>query len=402
MRLCSLFVLSLFFFISKLEGQCQRQLALNKFRTNYLANQLTLAEVNWTGDISMCKSGEISRSAEAKTLKMIHYFRELCGLPAAIEWDTVYNRKAQEAALMMLVNNDLSHDPPATWMCYTDAGKEGASKSNLALGYHTTQAITAYMADYGESNYAVGHRRWILFPRAKYFGLGSTSRSQALWVIGRTGTDPKPAFVAYPAPGFFPKPLVYPRWSFSKDGADFSQATVNMTDGSHQSLALKILPIEKGFGSNTLVWEPVIPGVWLSDQVDRKITVTLDNVMAGGQSLSYSYEVNIIAIRDQPTCEAGYIYDGCQCSSTITTSKDQEISGPQIRLLGNPVGNRLHIEGIPERSSLVEIRTLAGQLVWQFRPLSSSLDNPLYIPSGVYILLVHSHHHIFHVRFIKM
>lgn len=401
MRLYLLFALCLSLCTSELHGQCPRQLVLNNYRTKYLANQLSLAEVAWTGDISSCTPGAISKSAESKTLKMIHYFRELCGLPAAIEWDTAYNRKAQEAALMMLANNDLSHNPPASWTCYTEAGKEGAGKSNLALGYHTTQAITAYMADYGESNYAVGHRRWILFPRAKYFGLGSTSRSQALWVIGRTGTDPKPAFVAYPAPGFFPKPLVYPRWSFSKDGADFSQATVTMSDGNHQAISLKILPIENGFGANTLVWEPVLPGVWLSDQIDRKIIVTVQNVRAGGQALNFSYEVDLTTIRDQPVCEDRYIFNGCHCELSITSSVDQTINQPQPRLLGNPVIDRLRVEGIPEQS-IAEIRSLAGQLLLQTKPYSPSLELPLNLPSGVYLLMVISRQRIYKLRFIKL
>ena len=35
-------------------------------------------------------------------------------------------------------------------------------------------------------------------------------------------------FVAYPSPGFFPGPLVFGRWSFSIQNADFSLTTISM------------------------------------------------------------------------------------------------------------------------------------------------------------------------------
>lgn len=401
MRIVLIFFLAAFINLQITAAQCSRQLVINKYRSIYLTSQVTGDELKWTGESASCVAGAIAPSAATKTLNLINYFRDLCGLPNPVEWDTAYNRKAQDAALMIRANSDLSHDPPASWKCYSESGKEAAGKSNLALGYHSTQAIIAYMADHGESNYAVGHRRWILYPRARYFGQGSTSSSQALWVIGRTGTDPKPSFVAYPAPGFFPKPLVYPRWSFSKDRADFSQAEVTMWDGAGNQLLVRILSVANGFGSNTLVWEPVLPAHWLSDPMDRKIKVVVDKVITSGIEERFAYEVDLIPLLDRANCEPGYVNDGCSCIADITTSLATNKARLQPRLRTNPVQDALYVEDISGPTS-AEVRNLAGQLVWSGTILQDNKAIPLEAPAGMYYLLLHTRPHRHQLAFIKL
>jgi hypothetical protein len=177
----------------------------------------------------------------------VNYFRAMAGVPAQIALSDAYNAKAQQAALMMSVNNQLSHDPPATWQCYTADGDQAAGSSNLALGIYGWNAITGYIQDPGSSNGAVGDRRWILYPQAQTMGTGDVPSdsggpaSNELWVFdGRYGTSRPPVrdtFVARPPPGFVPYQVVFPRWSFSYPAANFSSAAVTMTlDGQNVSL----------------------------------------------------------------------------------------------------------------------------------------------------------------------
>ncbi len=71
----------------------------------------------------------------------------------------------------MLANKRLSHYPPASWPCWSEAGKKGAAASNLGLG-PLAGFITQFMEDPGPSNAHCGHRRWVLYSRAAKFGFG--------------------------------------------------------------------------------------------------------------------------------------------------------------------------------------------------------------------------------------
>ena len=54
-----------------------------------------------------------------------------------------------------------------------------------------------------------------------------------LWVFDTNYSAPRPGtrdgFVAWPPKGYVPYQAVYPRWSFSYPGADFSGASVTMS-----------------------------------------------------------------------------------------------------------------------------------------------------------------------------
>jgi len=140
----------------------------------------------------------------------VNYFRAMAGLPA-VSHEAVKNAKSQQAALMMTANGMLNHVPPPSWICYSADGAEAAGKSNLA-SLPGPPAVALYMFDPGGGNTAVGHRRWILYPRQVELGTGSTDNANDLWVIGTFGSRPAtPEIVAWPPVGFVPYQLVYPR-----------------------------------------------------------------------------------------------------------------------------------------------------------------------------------------------
>lgn len=267
----------------------------------------------WTGNVSTCNAGDTSADFKASVLRSINWFRAMAGVPAAVEFDPVYNAKAQQAALLMSANRQLSHYPPASWTCYNAVGGDAAGKSNLAFSRIGSQALyDAYMDDSGAGNYQVGHRRWLLYPQTRLMGTGDIVGSgtnysaNAIWVVDSNVSAARPVvrdeFVAWPTKGYTPYKVVYPRWSFSYPKADFSNAKVSMTENG-VPITSRMEAVANGPGENTLVWMPgnaVDSTPWAKPATDTVYQVTVSNVAIGGQTRSFSYQV-IIFDPDQDT-----------------------------------------------------------------------------------------------------
>ena len=166
---------------------------------------------------------------------------------------------------MMSANDGAAHNPPDTWDCYTADGAEAAAASNLSYRSNGWDAVYGQMRDHGINNGGAGHRRWILFPKTEEMGTGDIpaggayESARALWVFDGNFSAPRPAvrdfYVAWPPPGYVPYQVVFPRWSFSFSEADFSAATVSMTeDGSPIPVVTET--VVNGAGEPTIVWVP--------------------------------------------------------------------------------------------------------------------------------------------------
>jgi hypothetical protein len=290
-----------------------RQAVVDLFRAQY--EPAFGVAAGWTGNVASCLAGTTAAAYTDATLQMVNYFRAMAGLPANVTFDPALNVKCQEAALMMIAEGSLSHSPGPGWACYTSDGAEAAGKSNLAIGRHGSAAVAlGYMHDPGAGNTAVGHRRWILYPRQVAMGTGSNDArngfftgANALWVISGFGSrPPTPEWVAWPPAGYVPREIVYPRWSLSRNsspGADFSGATVAMSEDG-QPIGVTVLAVQNGFGDNTLVWEP--SGLsFAAGQADRTIRVTVSNIMVGGSPRTFVYDVIVIDPDNEPTPTPG-------------------------------------------------------------------------------------------------
>lgn len=262
---------------------------------NYVGSSVSLAELAWTGSTTGCIAGSISTLAQNRTIQRINYYRRLVGLSDNMTLDPSRNAAAQEAALMMLANNDLNHDPPTTWLCYTVLGNLGAANSNLALGAFASNAIKLYMDDPGAGNIVAGHRRWILNSRASSFGVGATSNSDALWVFNPFITPSSlPSYVAFPPAGYVPRQLIPQRWSISIPSANVANATVQVRDALNNTLPITTQPVVNGFGDNTLVWDindPSTAFAW-NGSTDKSFYVQVSGVTLNGITQApYSYTV---------------------------------------------------------------------------------------------------------------
>jgi hypothetical protein len=279
-----------------------RQVALDFYQQQYLTSQGVA--MNWTGNQGSCNPGSTDLNFRLAVLRRINYFRAVAGVPAGVTFSDDSNRKAQAAALMMSVNNQLSHDPPNSWLCYSSDGHDGAGSSNLSLGAYAWDAIALYMKDPGTGNYFAGHRRWILYPQTQVMGTGDIPPAQGYpasnsLVIFDTAHmwEQRPltreTYVAWPPPGYVPYQVVFSRWSFALANADFKDASVTMASGG-SNLSVTLAKLETGYGENTLVW--IQTGLndgaaWPVPPQDTTYTISIHNVLVNSQSRDYQYNV---------------------------------------------------------------------------------------------------------------
>lgn len=267
------------------------------------------AQMEWTGSYTTGAAGTVSESWLEATRTRVNFYRAMAGLEADISFNPIWNAQSQESALMMSANNALSHTPPNNWIFWTADGYEAANKGNLAIGSAGPAAITGYMIDYGASNAAVGHRRWILLPQTKVMGSGDVpgwsqsglAAANTLWVQDTFGARPvvRDHFVAWPPPGQVPVDLVWARWSLSLRGADFRNATVTMLrNGQNVALSYDMRGSGTGFPEASIVWVPLGMDTNSADQWPligdaETIQVSVNNVLIGGQATAFNYAVTI-------------------------------------------------------------------------------------------------------------
>lgn len=272
-----------------------------------------LVSVDWTGNMAEGKAGAVGSAYQRLVLERINWARRMAGVPGQIAFDDVYNRAAQQAAILMAANGQLSHNPPSNWKLYSPLAAEAAENSNLCLAVPAWDhgCVFNYLEDHGRANSAVPHRRWLLFPATRKMGSGDVESgaywksANALWVVDSSARDvasgaaeppaTRDGFVAWPSKGYFPNELVPARWSISVPDADFSQASVTMSrDGVAVPVTLE--PITNGYGDNTLVWIPdhidaMVPFHPTPVGIDTVIEVTVRRVMVHGAVSDLHYRV---------------------------------------------------------------------------------------------------------------
>lgn len=268
------------------------------YNTVYAASEDFAATMAWNGNIAAGVAGTTSAAFKDDVRRRINFYRALVGLPADITFDSSKSAKDQAAALMFSANGALSHTPPTTWTWYTAAGAEAAGNSNIAIGNYGPDAIDAYIFDSGGNNAAVGHRRWLFYPLAQSMGTGDVPPSgsnsmsaNACWVVGDFKRSAPAAFVAWPNRGYCPFYLRPARWSLTYPGANFTAATVTLSQGGANIPVTIVSNSDTGIGYNTIVWEPqALP---TSITADIPYSVTVSGITGAGVPTSHSYNVTL-------------------------------------------------------------------------------------------------------------
>ncbi len=299
----------------------------------YMASEGYQSRINWTGTYTSTGAGAegtTSPAFVADVERRVNFFRAMAGLPAdvsvnsgsAVRIDgsdphkpaatTHKSAAAQRAAYVVAMNNALFHNPPTNFVAWTAAAWNGSHKGNLASGVYGPGAITEYLREElgnGTSgfNSSVGHRRWILYPQATDFATGDVVASAAsqkrsancLYVIQHAGEERgglEPRFVSYPSPGYFPAPVNSRFWSLSYPNADFTNATVSITDqsGSPVAATVKVSGASPAYGDRAIAWEVGEPAA--TDKVTDDVTfhVTVSGIRGPGVPDSHRYAVTLI------------------------------------------------------------------------------------------------------------
>jgi len=264
------------------EGTCAR----------WNADRADMSEGTWSGDIASCDPGAISATGHDNALRLFNLYRWLGDLPA-VTTDADRDRKAQACALLMDANNDLSHDPPQDWTCWTQDAYDGASSSNISSGPGVS-SVDGYMLDPGNED-TLGHRRWILSNSLGPIGLGSTGPMGASCMQNLNGTGKAgKAWQAWPSPGAFPLQAIHASrfggsldetgWSLQSDSIDLAAGTVTITSGGSE-LAVTVTELPGGYGSRYAL--SIVPDGWTT--AVGTYTVTLS-----GASMPVTYDVDIV------------------------------------------------------------------------------------------------------------
>lgn len=271
-------------------------------------------------NIAGCQAGTQKPEVGQRALAMLNDIRSYHHLPP-VTYASADEAGEMQASLMMAANGQLSHTPPANWLCYSSLGASAAGNSNLYLGMggglsylRNDDIMIGWLTDTNNlvAN-SVGHRRWLLYPFLSTIAYGrvagryqSTNKADAasIKVINTSQASPAglPDFVAYPYEDY---PARYyangALFSFgvianksSAFGANanvnYSQATVSVRARGGAALAVSNISFDNdGFGlPNNLQWS--VAGVTANTIYD----VTIDKVNVGGTLKTYTYFFRIV------------------------------------------------------------------------------------------------------------
>ena len=310
---------------------------LDFYNSVYLASASAAGEMNWSGSYngSQLTVGTTSQAYREHIRRRVNFFRALCGVPADITFaaqpavngatgpqvpaGTSKATCCMEAAYMNAMEAMfsqeafvLTHNPPNSYFNWTTRAWNGCAFSNLAVGFYGPEVVDIYMSDndsveddlYDNSN--VGHRRWLLYPRAQDMASGDVPYglysygadvfpvlgANALYVIGNFKPAGAPRFTAWPNPGFSPRVLVPNRWSLSWPGANFGAAVVTMTGPGGAPVPLTVVSRSgDGIGESTIVWEP--QGIMPTGDADATYAVTVSGISGGGAPAQTSWQTTL-------------------------------------------------------------------------------------------------------------
>lgn len=289
-----------------------REMVRQFYRSVYFSSEGV--DIGWTGSYENNDAGDISPAYREAVRLRINYYRAMAGVPAWVTFNEEWNAKNQQAAFMMSTNTKLSHFPTEDWKNWTAGGREAAENSNLALGTYGPQSIDGFMVDSGDHNQIVGHRRWILHPPTQVMGTGDVPGNSELnlfsanagWIFDGQTFEPYPDtrddFIAWPASGYIPYPIIPARWSLGVENADFSSATVSMTkNGAPVSVTIEPFgrPQVGHLSYELMVWVPnnldtdLSRNIYPRPEQDTTYTVQVSNVIVDGTLQDFEYDVTI-------------------------------------------------------------------------------------------------------------
>ena len=71
--------------------------------------------LGWAGNVATGVWGDTSAGYKSAVAARLNWLRAMAGVPASVTLNLVNSGKAQQAAMMMSANRQLSHTPPSSW-----------------------------------------------------------------------------------------------------------------------------------------------------------------------------------------------------------------------------------------------------------------------------------------------
>jgi tetratricopeptide (TPR) repeat protein len=275
------------------------KLVINDFKFNYFGTRINnkgkkennVEEFNWNGSVDSCRAGIMSNKLVNLVERRINYFRRNAGLSEEVRLTLQDNLYCEIAAMMCEANKTMSHEPNDGWRCYIPAGAQVLKDALLIKEGNPAIAITAAM---GHNHPSIGNRRWLLYPKAMYMGLGSSKSYTVIKAIDQAreldSLKYKKQYIVWPPETIAPKMLAFKKWSFSIQ-QNLSDATVTMKTNTGESITVVQEKPENGYGINTLVWEPKLNEIQWNNETIFNITIQLKN------GKNYSYKTRLLDIQ---------------------------------------------------------------------------------------------------------
>lgn len=241
-----------------------------KWQTDHPTTSTTMWQVE---PADACDPGVIHPTVLTDALRRTSLFRWLVGLPGVTSAPGAAESTQACATTLAASNRGLSHSLDETYTCYTQAAAQGAGSSNLAIGVnHPASSVDLYIGDVGVRS--LGHRRWIFNPRMGATNFGQRNNYSCMYAFD-SSSNANPEYVAYPAPGFFPRSALIGYWSFGSTQLNLSNATVTMTrTDTNAEVPVNDVNVPSGnYGIQVVAWQ--VPGAELD--VEYEITIGLSS-----------------------------------------------------------------------------------------------------------------------------
>ena len=142
-------------------------------KAQYLQDFPRIGSVAHSGDLSNCNVGVHNQQDITDTVRVVNLFRSLAGVNQVTN-QVNWNSRCMATASALHTLGYITHTPPSTASCYSEEIANVAANSNLYQGASSAwESVSGWIYDAGEENAQhVGHRRWILLPGLKEFGIG--------------------------------------------------------------------------------------------------------------------------------------------------------------------------------------------------------------------------------------
>ncbi len=167
--------------------------------------------------LDQCDWGVLHPEYHYSAIKRLNVYRWLIGVEAVASDEP--KRLATQACATnhAAQGGGLTHHPSEDSACYTQEAYNGAVSSNLAGGASAPSSVEAFLG-------SPQHRRWMLNPNLQNTAFGSRGGYVCLYVT-QTGFGAPPEFVAYPAPGYFPRAAIQNPWMVISNSWGLSGST---------------------------------------------------------------------------------------------------------------------------------------------------------------------------------